>query len=231
MPKRQTKTSSDLNEKDLKQITLRESQKKYFNTIIQNDITFCYGPAGTSKTFTACYAAIKLLLERQVNRVILTKPIQESGEKLGHLPGDVDEKIAPYMQSFVGNLNKIIGGNGASWLTTCGKIEYKPLAYMRGTTFENSLMILDEAQNADFRQLMLFLTRMGKGSKVVICGDVSQYDIAKTKVALPDFIKLMTGIKNIGTHVFNDKDIVRAKILIDVVNRYEKWKSENNLPY
>jgi phosphate starvation-inducible PhoH-like protein len=230
MAKRQTQTP-DLNEKDLKQITLRESQKKYFNTILENDITFCYGPAGTSKTFTACYTAIKLLMGKGVNRIILTKPIQESGEKLGHLPGDVDEKIAPYMQSFIGNLNKIISGNGANWLTTRGKIEYKPLAYMRGTTFENCLMILDEAQNADFRQLMLFLTRMGKGSKVVICGDVSQYDIAKTKVALPDFIKLMSGIKNIGTHVFEDKDIVRAKILVDVVKRYEKWKSENNMPY
>ena len=230
MSKRKTRTP-DLNERDLKQIILRRSQKKYFGTILKNDITFCYGPAGTSKTFTACYTAIKLLLEKQVNRIILTKPIQESGEKLGHLPGDVDEKIEPYMQSFVSNLNKIIGGNGASWLTTRGKIEYKPLAYMRGATFENSLMILDEAQNADFRQLMLFLTRMGKGSKVVICGDISQYDIAKTKVALPDFMQLMSGIKGIGTHVFEDKDMVRAKILIDVVKRYEKWKSENNLPY
>lgn len=231
MSKRQTRTQSDLNEKDLKKIILRESQKKYSNTILENQITFCHGPAGTSKTFTACYTAIKLLMDKQVNRIILTKPIQESGEKLGHLPGDVDEKIAPYMQSYISNLNKIIGGNGASWLTTKGVIEYKPLAYMRGATFENSLMILDEAQNADFRQLMLFLTRMGKGSKVVICGDVSQYDIAKTKVALPDFMQLMSGIKGLGTHVFEDKDIVRAKILIDVVKRYEKWKSANNLPY
>jgi phosphate starvation-inducible PhoH-like protein len=108
-----------------------------------------------------------------------------------------------------------------------GVIEFRPLAYMRGATFDHTLMILDEAQNADFKQLMLFITRMGKDSKVLICGDVSQYDIAKSKVALPDFINLLDGISGLGIHTFKDEDIVRNKILIQITGRYEKWKSEN----
>lgn len=211
----------------LKNITLRQNQKKYLDTILNNDITFCYGPAGSSKTFTACLAALELLQKKEIKKVILCKPIQEAGEKLGFLPGTVDEKVEPYLKSYKSNIEKIIGWSATHDMFGKGLIEFQPLAYMRGDTFDDALMILDEAQNADFKQLMLFVTRMGQNSKVIVAGDVSQYDIAKSKVALPEFMKLMTGIKGIGTHIFGESDIVRAKILQDIVHRYEKWKSDN----
>jgi phosphate starvation-inducible PhoH-like protein len=173
-------------------------------------------------------AALKLYLNGDIKKIILTKPIQESGEKLGFLPGDVKEKIDPFMESYRSNLVKLLkDAHLVSWLESMGVIEFRPLAYMRGATFDHTLMILDEAQNADFKQLMLFITRMGKDSKVLICGDVSQYDIAKSKVALPDFINLLDGISGLGIHTFKDEDIVRNKILIQITGRYEKWKSEN----
>jgi len=208
-------------------VQLRQVQNKYVNTILENEITFCQGPAGTSKTFTACYTALKLLATKEISQIVLCKPIQESGEKLGFLPGDIKEKTDPYMQSYVSNLKKIIGDQVTEALVENEIIVFKPLAFMRGDTFDNSLMILDEAQNASFKQLMLFVTRMGKGSKVIVTGDVSQYDIPKNNVGLPGFIQLMEGVKGVGHHEFGEKDIVRAKILRDVVNRYDKWKINN----
>lgn len=209
------------------QVTLRKSQQKYVETVLDNDITFCQGPAGTSKTFTACYIALKLLAEKKIKNLILCKPIQEAGEKLGFLPGDVQEKIDPYMESYVSNMNKIIGVETTQQLVNSGIIQFKPLAFMRGDTFSDSIMILDEAQNSQFKQLMLFVTRMGKNSKVIVTGDVSQYDIAKKDIGLESFINLMEGIKGVGSHKFTEKDIVRAKILKDIVKRYEKWKLNN----
>lgn len=224
----QRKSARAHEQKDsLKHVTLRQNQKKYLDTILNNDITFCYGPAGSSKTFTACLAALELLQKKEIKKVILCKPIQEAGEKLGFLPGTVDEKVEPYLKSYKSNIEKIIGWSATHDMFGKGLIEFQPLAYMRGDTFDDALMILDEAQNADFKQLMLFVTRMGQNSKVIVAGDVSQYDIAKSKVALPEFMKLMTGIKGIGTHIFGESDIVRAKILQDIVHRYEKWKSDN----
>lgn len=208
-------------------VTLRQNQKKYVDKILHNDITFCQGPAGTSKTFTACYAALTLLAEKKISNIILCKPIQEAGEKLGFLPGDVQEKINPYMESYVSNMNKIIGPETTQRLVDSGIIQFKPLAFMRGDTYDNALMILDEAQNSTFKQLMLFVTRMGKGSKVIVTGDVSQYDIAKQNIGLESFINLMDGIRGIANHKFTDKDIVRAKILQEVVKRYDKWKLDN----
>jgi len=208
--------------------TLRQSQKKYVNRVLNNDITFCQGPAGTSKTFTACYIALQLLAEKKIKNLILCKPIQEAGEKLGFLPGDVQEKIDPYMESYITNMNKIIGVELTQQLIDSGIIQFKPLAFMRGDTYDDALMILDEAQNSTFKQLMLFVTRMGKSSKVIVTGDVSQYDIPKKDIGLESFITLMEGIKGIGSHIFTENDIVRAKILKDVVKRYEKWKLDNN---
>lgn len=209
-------------------VQLRQTQNDYVQTVLQNDITFCYGPAGTSKTFTACYIALELLKKKEITKIILCKPIQEAGEKLGFLPGTIDEKVDPYMKSYKSNIEKIIGWNRTEELFGAGVIEFQPLAYMRGDTYDNSLMILDEAQNADFRQLMLFITRMGKNTKVIVAGDVSQHDIAKNKVSLPSFIEMLKGIRGIGTHIFTDKDIVRAKILQEVVKRYDDWKDKND---
>jgi len=208
-------------------VQLRQSQQRYVQQILENDITFCQGPAGTSKTFTACYVALKLLADKKIKTIILCKPIQEAGEKLGFLPGDIGEKIDPYMQSYISNLIKIVGHEITNQLVESEIIQFRPLAFMRGDTFDDSLMILDEAQNATFKQLMLFVTRMGKSSKVIVTGDVSQYDIAKNNIGLEKFTGIMEGVRGIGTHKFNENDIVRAKILIDVVKRYDKWKIEN----
>jgi len=207
---------------------LRQSQQEYVHQILNNDITFCSGPAGTSKTYTACYAALKLLSEKKIQNVILCKPIQEAGEKLGFLPGDIKDKIDPYMQSYISNMNKIIGPKLTEMLIESEVIQFKPLAFMRGDTFDDALMILDEAQNATFKQLMLFVTRMGKSSKVIVTGDVSQYDIAKNNIGLEAFTELMKDIKGVGHHKFTQKDIVRAKILQDVVNKYDKWKLDHD---
>lgn len=220
-------TSAAAIKNQLKSVQLRQSQRKYVDTILNNDITFCYGPAGTSKTFTACYAALNLLGQREIKRIILCKPIQEAGEKLGHLPGNIEEKTDPYVKSYKSNIEKIIGFDKAKALFEKNIIKFEPLAYMRGDTFDDALMILDEAQNATFKQLMLFVTRMGQSSKVVVTGDVSQHDIALSQVSLPDFIDLVRDVKGVGEHIFTNEDIVRAKILQDIVARYDTWKVQN----
>lgn len=213
-------------------IRLTESQNELFHKIKNNDIIIAHGPSGSSKTFTSCYAAIDLFQNKQskISQIVLVKPIEESGEELGFLPGNIDEKTAPYMQSFLDNLKKIVPSHALSAMSQKKNIVFEQLAYMRGRTFDNAIMILDEAQNADFRQLMLFITRMGANSKVIITGDVSQYDIKNDSVGLLHFVKMIEDIEGVATHTFTKSDIVRNKILTEITDRYEKMKAEGKVP-
>jgi len=215
---------------ELQRITLTEHQVKLFKTIRNNTITFVQGPAGTAKTFTACYTALWLLTEKKIDKIILVKPIQESGsEKLGFLPGDKDDKVEPYLESFYNNFEKIIGKSAINFMLDTGEIEFKPLAYMRGATFDNAMIFIDEAQNMDYKAITLAITRLGFESKMVIAGDISQYDIKKNSVAMPTFIKLIEDIEGVANFTFTKEDIMRNKMLIEITDRYEKWKYDNNL--
>lgn len=213
-------------------IRLTENQLSLYNKIKSNSIIIAHGPSGSSKTFTSCYTAVDLYQNRQSNiqQIVLVKPIEESGEEIGFLPGGIEEKTGPYMQSFLDNLKKIVPSNTLTAMSSKKDIIFEQLAYMRGRTFDNAVMILDEAQNADFRQLMLFITRMGENSKVIITGDISQYDIKEDSVGLLQFTKMIEDIKGVATHVFERSDIVRNKMLIEITDRYDKMKAEGTLP-
>jgi phosphate starvation-inducible PhoH-like protein len=227
---RQAKPLGVKSDPSLNKIVLSPRQKQFIEMIELNDITVVTGPAGTSKTFIDCYYAVKALKEEKFAKILLTKPVQEAGEKLGYLPGDVESKIDPHYESFKITLKKLLSKRILDKLLKEGLIEFRPLAYMRGATFDNTLMILDEAQNSDVRQLMLFTTRMGKGSKVIISGDIHQYDINQYHVALPFFVEMIENIKGIGQFHFGQEDIVRNQILIEITDRYEKLKAKDMLP-
>ena len=215
---------------ELQKISLTEHQLQLFKTICSNTITFVQGPAGSAKTFTACYTALWLLAEKKIDKIILVKPIQESGgEKLGALPGEVDDKVKPYMESFYTNFEKIIGSQVTGFMFATREIIVQPLAYMRGTGYDRSLIFIDEAQNMDYRALMMAITRLGFDSKIVIAGDISQYDIKKNNVALPHFIEMIEDVNDVASFKFDKTDIIRNPILIEITDRYEQWKIENKL--
>jgi phosphate starvation-inducible PhoH-like protein len=205
-------------------VVLKPKQKEYNKTIKNNILTVCHGPAGTSKTFLFCYTALHMLAEKKIEKIILTKPIQESGENLGHLPGTVEEKVEPFMKSYISNFEKIVDKFIIDQLITQEYIIVEPLAYMRGSTYDNSLMALDEAQNSSFKQLMLWVTRIGKDSKAVMMGDTSQYDIKEKDAKFTNFIEMVGDVKDVSQFMFTKEDIVRNKFLIDIVDRYEKYK-------
>jgi len=210
-------------------IELTPKQHEFYKAIRNNIFTLVQGPAGTSKTFTACYASLCLLADKKIERIVITKPIQESGENLGFLPGDIDEKTAPFMRSYMSNFEKIIGKQNAEFLKSIGDISVEPLAYMRGVTYDNAIILLDEAQNATMKQLVLWITRLGKNSKAVLMGDISQYDIKKKDSKFLDFIEMVKGVEEVNTFEFTSEDIVRNKFLIEIVNRYEQYKLENEI--
>lgn len=227
---RQSKPLDVFSDNTINSIQLSDRQKLLVEMIDHNDITICTGPAGTSKTFIDCFYAVKAIKENKFDKILLTKPIQEAGEKLGFLPGDVESKIDPHYESFKITLGKLLKKRIFEKLLKDNVVEFRPLAYMRGATFDNTLMILDEAQNADVRQLMLFVTRMGKNSKVIVSGDIHQYDINQYHVALPFFVDMIKGVEGIGFFEFEQKDIVRNKILIEITERYEQLKALDRLP-
>ena len=202
-----------------------ENQQHFWKTIERNDITFCAGPAGCGKTFISVYYALQMLAQKKFESIILTKPLVEAGgEKLGFLPGDVDEKTEPFMMSFYYNMEQIIGKQRLDVLRDTGVIKVIPLAYMRGLTLTNTCVILDEAQNTLPIQIKTFLTRIGQGSKFIVNGDLLQTDIHHEN-GLEDSIKRLVGVRGLGMSRFTPEDIVRHPIVADVLSRYsDDWK-------
>ena len=202
-----------------------ENQHHFWKTIDTNDVTFCAGPAGCGKTFLSVYYALQMLAQKKFESIILTKPLVEAGgEKLGFLPGDVDEKTEPFMMSFYYNMEQIVGKQRLDVLRDSGVIKVIPLAYMRGLTLTNTCVILDEAQNTLPIQIKTFLTRIGQGSKFIVNGDLLQTDIHHEN-GLEDSIKRLVGVRGLGMSRFTSEDIVRHPIVADVLERYsDDWK-------
>jgi phosphate starvation-inducible PhoH-like protein len=208
-------------------VQLTPRQHELYKGIRNSILTVAHGPAGTSKTFTTCYAALALLADKKIEKIIITKPIQESGENLGFLPGSMEDKIFPYKQSYYTTFCKIIGRANTDYLFSSEEIKFEPLAYMRGSTYDNCIMLLDECQNASVKQLMLWSTRLGKDSKAVMMGDTSQYDVRRKDSGYNDFINMVGGMNDLFLFEFNSDDIVRNKFLIELTKRYDKYRSEN----
>ncbi len=198
-----------------------QNQKSFYRTIGRNDVTFCVGPAGCGKTYLATHYALKNLARGKYDKMVITKPLVEvDGEKMGYLPGDIDEKTAPYMMSLYYNMEQIIGKQRLDVLKKAGAIQVIPLAYMRGLTLTNSIVVLDEAQNATPSQIKTFLTRIGDASKFIVNGDLMQSDIRKEN-GLEDSIKRFTGVKRVGFSKFDLSDVVRHPIVGELLARYK----------
>ena len=197
------------------------NQKSFYHTISRNDVTFSVGPAGCGKTFLATHYALKNLAKGKYDKMVITKPLVEvDGEKMGYLPGDIDEKTMPYMMSLYYNMEQIIGKQRLEVLKKAGAIQVIPLAYMRGLTLTDSIVVLDEAQNATPAQIKTFITRIGQGSKYIVCGDLMQSDIRKAN-GLDDSIKRFTGVKRVGFSQFDLSDVVRHPIVAELLERYQ----------
>lgn len=202
-------------------------QKNYVKAINKNTIVFGVGPAGTGKTFLAVAMAVKALREKQVGRIILTRPAIEAGEKLGFLPGDLQSKIDPYLRPLYDALFEMMGAENYQRHIEKGTIEIAPLAYMRGRTLDDSFIILDEAQNSTPEQMKMFLTRLGFNSKAVITGDLTQTDLPSgQKSGLATAVKVVEGIDDIAIHAFTDRDVVRHKLVQNIIRAYEKYEKE-----
>lgn len=203
-------------------------QKRYTETINENDITFGIGPAGTGKTYLAVAAAVNAFRKKDVERIILTRPAVEAGEKLGFLPGDLQDKVDPYLRPLYDALFDIMGPE--TYLRNVEKrlIEVAPLAYMRGRTIDSSFIILDEAQNTTHEQMKMFLTRLGYGSRAVITGDITQIDLPNGKESgLKLAAKILKGVNGIGFIHFEKKDVVRHKLVQNIIKAYEVYEKHN----
>mgnify|MGYP001084073831 FL=1 len=206
-------------------------QKKYVEAIRQNTVILGVGPAGTGKTFLAVAMAVRALREKQVSRIILTRPAIEAGEKLGFLPGDLQSKIDPYLRPLYDALFEMMGTENYARLLEKGVIEIAPLAYMRGRTLDDSYIILDEAQNATPEQMKMFLTRLGNNSKAVVTGDLTQTDLPSgVKSGLSAAVRILSGIPDIAVHYFTDRDVVRHKLVQKIILAYEKYEREERRP-
>ncbi len=208
-------------------------QQAYMKAIMKNTVTIGVGPAGTGKTYLAVAAAVAAFREKQVNRIILTRPAVEAGERLGFLPGDLQNKVDPYLRPLYDALYDMLGAETFQKYQERGSIEVAPLAYMRGRTLDDSFIILDEAQNTTREQMKMFLTRLGFGSKIVITGDVTQIDLPDDKISgLKDAIRVLDGVKDIAICKLTSADVVRHALVQQIINAYEKaaQKQEKEKP-
>ena len=202
-------------------------QKEYVDAIRKNKIVFGIGPAGTGKTYLAVALAVTALKNHEVERIILTRPAVEAGEKLGFLPGDLAEKVDPYLRPIYDALQDMMGGESYLKAIERGSIEIAPLAYMRGRTLSNSFIILDEAQNTTREQMKMFLTRMGEGSKIVVTGDITQIDLPHHVVSgMKDAVQVLDGVEDIKVIRFDHRDVVRHELVSRIIRAYEKADKE-----
>ncbi len=207
-------------------------QKKYVDSIRKNTIVFGIGPAGTGKTYLAVAQAVRAFKNHEIQRIILTRPAVEAGEKLGFLPGDLQNKVDPYLRPLYDALFDMMGAEAFQRNQERGYIEVAPLAYMRGRTLDDSFIILDEAQNTTPEQMKMFLTRLGFNSKMVITGDITQIDLADNKRSgLVEASRVLRNIESIEQIKFSEKDVVRHKLVQDIVKAYEKYASEQSRRY
>ena len=198
------------------------NQRKYLDAIDQFDIVFGVGPAGTGKTYLAMAQAVSYLLNKKVSRIILARPAVEAGEKLGFLPGDLQEKVNPYLRPLYDALFDMMDTEKAGRLIERGTIEVAPIAFMRGRTLNDAFVILDEAQNTTSEQMKMFLTRLGFGSKAVVTGDITQIDLPTARMSgLVEALKIVRDVEGIGFVHFDDKDVVRHKLVQQIVKAYE----------
>lgn len=199
-------------------------QKRYVDMIKDNTIVLGIGPAGTGKTYLAVAMAVKAFREHKVRKIILTRPAVEAGEKLGFLPGDMQDKVDPYLRPLYDALFDMFGAESFARYMEKGIIEVAPLAYMRGRTLDEAFIILDEAQNTTSEQIKMFLTRLGNESRMVITGDITQIDLPDArKSGLVEAVKVLQGIDDIAIHRFTEKDVVRHRLVQDIIKAYEKY--------
>lgn len=202
-------------------------QKKYVEAIKKNTIVMGIGPAGTGKTFLAVAMAVTALRAKKVERIILTRPAVEAGEKLGFLPGDLNSKIDPYLRPLYDSLYEMLGVEAYQRYVERGTIEIAPLAYMRGRTLDDSFIILDEAQNTTTEQMKMFLTRLGNGSRAVVTGDLTQIDLPiGKKSGLSEAVKILEGIDDIAIHRFTERDVVRHRLVQKIILAYEAYEKQ-----
>mgnify|MGYP001500028167 FL=1 len=202
-----------------------KKQVEYFNLVKKKDLVFCCGPAGTGKTYLAVALAVSMLKSGQIDKIILSRPAVEAGERLGFLPGDLKEKIDPYLRPIYDALNDMLSFSEVLKKIENGLIEIAPLAFMRGRTLSNSFIILDESQNTTAIQMKMFLTRLGENSKMIVNGDLSQVDLPSgTKSGLRESMRILKNIDDIGFIEFTDKDVVRNSLVSKIVSKYEEFE-------
>ena len=206
-----------------------KGQKRYIDTIRRNDMVFGIGPAGTGKTYLACALAANALKNKEVERIILARPAVEAGESLGFLPGDLQDKVDPYLRPLYDAIFEIVGQETAARLRESGVIEVVPLAYMRGRTLGNSFIILDEAQNTTREQMKMFLTRMGFNSKVVVTGDITQIDLPKgAGSGLVEAKRVLSGVEGVEFSYLTEVDVVRHELVKRIIKAYSDYEDSNN---